>query len=225
MSIYAISDLHLSFGTEKPMDKFGKVWEDYEERMKYNWNKVVKENDLVLVPGDVSWATYLSEAVEDFKFIDGLNGEKLISKGNHDYWWETLTKLNKFLEKNSYTTIRFMHNTVFEYNEYVICAAKGFDNTCEAKIVNRETERICLSLNKAKKTNKKIILMLHYPPFDKEGRFHQNLYEILNSYEPSFCIYGHLHGKGRVKAIQGLIGNTEYKLVSCDCIDFKPVKI
>ncbi len=225
MAIYAISDLHLSFQTEKPMNIFGNHWEDYEDRIKNNWNSLVSSNDIVLMPGDMSWATYLDEAVEDFRFIDKLNGIKVVSKGNHDYWWETLSKLNGFLETNSFSTIKFLHNTVYEYNDYVICAAKGFDNTCDDKIINRETERIHLSLEKAKETNKKIILMLHYPPFNKESELYDDIQKILDFYSPEFCVYGHLHGKSKMYATEGKIGKTEYKLVSCDCIDFKPIKI
>ena len=225
MSIYAISDLHLSFGTEKPMDKFGKVWEDYEERMKYNWNRVVKENDLVLVPGDVSWATYLSEAVEDFKFIDGLNGEKLISKGNHDYWWESLTKLNNFALENEFKTVNFIHNTAFEYEDFVICAAKGYDFNTEKRLCDRENIRVDLSLGQGAKSGKKIILMLHYAPFDKEGKLYPELEELFEKYSVYMCVYGHLHAHAHRFAINEKLKNTEVRLVSCDFLEFCPLKL
>ncbi len=225
MAIYAISDLHLSFQTEKPMNIFGNHWEEYEERIKDNWNALVNNDDIVLMPGDISWATYLNEAVEDFSFINKLNGIKIISKGNHDYWWETLAKLERFLSDNSFDTINFVHNTIYEYGDCVICAAKGFDNTCEEKIINRETERMRLSLELAKKKDKNVILMLHYPPFDKNGKFYEPVKEVIEYYKPSQCIYGHLHGKSRAYATEGNINGTEYRLVSCDCIEFKPIKI
>lgn len=225
MSIYAISDLHLSYGAEKPMDKFGKIWEDYEERMKYNWNRIVKENDLVLIAGDVSWATYLSEAVEDFKFIDGLNGEKLISKGNHDYWWESLTKLRKFAQENEFNTINFVHNTAFKYRDYAICAAKGYDFNTEKRLCDRENIRVKLSLEEGVKLGGKIILMLHYPPFDKNGEVYPELKEMLEGYGVCMCVYGHLHAHAHMFAVNKMIENTEFRLTSCDFLEFTPLKL
>ncbi len=225
MSIYAISDLHLSFGTEKPMDKFGKVWEDYEERMKYNWNKIVKENDLVLIPGDVSWATYLSEVVEDFKFIDGLNGEKLISKGNHDYWWESLTKLKNFASDNGFGTVNFIHNTAFKCGDFVICATKGYDFNTEKRLCDRENIRVRLSLDAGVKLGGRIILMLHYPPFDKKGNIYPELKEMFESYGVEICVYGHLHAHAHAFAVNKMIGNTDFRLVSCDFLEFCPLKL
>jgi len=225
LSIYAISDLHLSYGAEKPMDKFGKIWEDYEERMKYNWNRIVKENDLVLIAGDVSWATYLSEAVEDFKFIDGLNGEKLISKGNHDYWWESLTKLRKFAQENEFNTINFVHNTAFKYRDYAICAAKGYDFNTEKRLCDRENIRVKLSLEEGVKLGGKIILMLHYPPFDKNGEVYPELKEMLEGYGVCMCVYGHLHAHAHMFAVNKMIENTEFRLTSCDFLEFTPLKL
>lgn len=225
MSIYAISDLHLSFDTQKPMDKFGKLWEDYEERMKYNWNKIVKENDLVLIAGDVSWATYLSEAVEDFKFIDGLNGEKLISKGNHDYWWESLTKLNSFAKDNGFKTVNFIHNTAFKYEDFVICAAKGYDFNTEKRLCDRENIRVRLSLEEGVKKGGKIILMLHYPPFDKSGKLYEPLRQMFEEFEVNMCVYGHLHAHAHAFAVNERVKNTELRLTSCDFLEFKPLKL
>lgn len=225
MSIYAISDLHLSFDTQKPMDKFGELWEDYEEKMKYNWNKTVKENDLVLIAGDVSWATYLSEAVEDFKFIDGLNGEKLISKGNHDYWWESLTKLNGFAKENDFETLNFIHNTAFKYNDYVICASKGYDFNTEKRLCDRENIRVRLSLEEGRKKGGKIILMLHYPPFDKTGKLYPELEQAFEEYNVAQCVYGHLHAHAHRFAVNEKIKNTELRLTSCDYLKFVPLKL
>lgn len=225
MSIYAISDLHLSFRTEKPMNKFGDIWNEYEEKMKYNWNKVVDETDLVLVPGDISWATYVDDSLDDMRFIDDLNGTKIISKGNHDYWWETLTKLNNFKETNSLNTINFIHNTCYEYDDYVICATKGFDFNESEKIVNRECERLKITLQKGRETNKKIILMLHYSPFDKDKNLYKEIAQIIDEYQPLYCIYGHLHSYAHRFAICETINSTKYQLVSCDFLNFCPIKI
>ena len=225
MSVYAISDLHLSFQCEKPMNKFGDVWEDYEEKMKFQWNEMVENNDIVLVPGDISWATYLQSAVEDFRFIDELNGVKLISKGNHDYWWETLNKLNNFLDENKFGSIKFLHNSCYDIGEYVVCSAKGYDTTVEEKLRNRECIRLDLSLKEGAKYEKPIIVMLHYPPFDKNLNLYPNVEEILLKYNVKICIYGHLHADGHKKCVEGIINGVEYKLVAADFLQFRPYKL
>lgn len=225
MSIYAISDLHLSFQTEKPMDKFGSVWAEYEEKMKFWWNEKIEENDIVLIPGDVSWATYLQDAVEDFRFIDGLNGVKLISKGNHDYWWETLNKLNSFLKENNFTTITFLHNTCFDAEDKVICSSKGYDLTVEDKLKKREVLRLEMSLKEGSKKEKEIIAMLHYPPFDKNLQLYEDIETLLIKYGVKTCIYGHLHADGHKRCLNETINGISYKLVSADFLDFNPVKL
>ena len=225
MSIYAISDLHLSFESQKPMNKFGNLWQEYEEKMKFNWNSLVEKNDLVLIAGDVSWATYVKDARADFGFIDGLNGVKLISKGNHDYWWETITKLNDFLKENNFETVNFIHNTAYVYDNYVICAAKGYDFTVEEKYRERELIRLEISLEEGLKTGKEIIVMLHYPPFDEKGNLIERFNELFSKYNVKTCIYGHLHSYGHQRAVNGVINNVEFKLTSCDYLNFSPVII
>ena len=225
MSIYAISDLHLSFQTEKPMNKFGNIWADYEEKMKFQWNEIVDKNDIVLIPGDLSWATYLQSAVQDFRFIDELNGLKIVSKGNHDYWWETLNKLNVFLEDNGFLTIKFLHNTCFDAGEYVVCSAKGYDLTVEEKLRNRECIRLELSLKEGAKHGKKMIVMLHYPPFGKNLELFPDIKDILEKYGVDICIYGHLHAEGHKRCINENIDGVTYKLVSADFLNFAPIKI
>ena len=225
MAIYAISDLHLSFETQKPMNKFGNLWEEYEEKMKFNWNSLVDKNDLVLIAGDVSWATYVKDAYADFGFIDKLNGIKLISKGNHDYWWETLTKLNAFVEESKFETIKFLHNNSYIYGDYVICAAKGYDFTVEEKYRERELIRLDISLADGKKTGKEIIVMLHYPPFNMKGEVIEPFMELFQKYDVKTCIYGHLHAHGHQRAVNEVINNVEFKLTSCDYIKFSPIII
>jgi len=154
MSLFAIGDPHLSFSCDKPMDIF-RGWDDYVSRLMKNWNSVVTENDTVVVPGDISWATYIERAEEDFRFIDELPGIKLISKGNHDYWWETLSKLNKYIDKMKFSSLHFMHNSIYKHENIVVCAAKGYpDNGTTAediKLYNREVSRLQLSLDMAAK--------------------------------------------------------------------------
>ena len=158
MAIYALSDLHLSFGVkDKPMDIFGDKWTNYEEKIKENWNQKVKEEDTVIIAGDISWAMYLEESLEDFRFLNKLNGTKIILKGNHDYWWTTVTKMNNFLEENNIENIKFLYNNTIELENYMICGTRywGYDEETEdnEKVFKREIERAKLSLEAAKNQN------------------------------------------------------------------------
>ena len=165
--IFAISDLHLGFSCDKPMDIFGNRWENHEERLFENWQKTVCKDDIVLVPGDISWETYVNRAVADFDFINKLNGTKIITKGNHDYWWETLSKLNKFLAENNFDTIKFLHNTNVVFGNVCICGTKGYPETegiptdDEGKrLYSREILRLQSAVEEAKKTGAEKIIVL-----------------------------------------------------------------
>ena len=114
MSVYAIGDLHLSFGTDKPMNIFGPNWDKYENKVEKNWNETINENDVVLLPGDFSWATYLEDTKKDFEFLNNLKGTKLLLKGNHDYWWTTLKKMKQFMQENNFKNIDFLYNNCYE---------------------------------------------------------------------------------------------------------------
>ncbi len=222
MSIYSISDLHLGISSDKPMDIFGPKWENYLDILKENWQNTVKPEDVVLVPGDISWAMYISEAEEDFRFLNDLNGIKLISKGNHDYWWETLQKLNSYAEEKGFSSIRFMHNSVYVHEGIAICAAKGYPDNGKSeedqKLYRREVGRLKLSLDMAMKTDAKIIyVMLHYPPM-----LGSDFAKLMEEYGVSRCLYGHLHGGSHKTAMEGLYNGVEYKLVSADYLQFKP---
>ena len=156
MSVFAISDLHLALGIDKPMDIFGARWANYMERLESNWNNTVGENDYVLVPGDISWATYLEQAYRDFLFLDRLPGKKIISKGNHDYWWTTKSKLDKFVAENGFSSISFLHNNSYTVEKAAICGTRGWNMPGEAgfsdedeKIYLRELQRLELSLKSA----------------------------------------------------------------------------
>lgn len=223
--IFAISDLHLSFSVNKPMNVFGSRWDDYENKLRENWQSVVAPEDVVLMPGDTSWATYLKDAEKDFSFIHRLNGKKLISKGNHDYWWETLSKLNGFLDMNRFDTITFIHNTHFVCGDTVICGTKGYPETEkepesleEKKLYNRELVRLQNALDSAKKTGaKRIITMLHYPPGVNTA-----FAKCLQEAQVETCVFGHLHGGAFMSAAQGDVFGVNYRLVSCDYLKFMP---
>ncbi|MBQ3115386.1 MAG: metallophosphoesterase [Clostridia bacterium] len=225
MAVYAISDLHLSLGTDKPMSVFGGNWDNYEQKLKTNWNNLVKKNDTVIVNGDISWATYIENAVNDFSFINQLNGTKLVSKGNHDYWWTTMKKQQEFCENNGFDTIKFLQNNCYVIEDYAICGTRGWALTKnddeDKKIYNRELERLQLSLREAKKADAKgIIVGLHYPP-------DLTFMTVLENFGVRKCIYGHLHGNVHINTayFEGEVGGIEYKLVSCDYLDFNPIRL
>lgn len=230
MAIYALADLHLSFGTDKPMDIFGDAWDNYTERISDNWQSIVKPDDLVIVPGDISWATYIEDAYEDFDFINRLNGKKAILKGNHDYWWTTLSKMNKFLDENHFDTITILNNTAISYEDVAICGTRGWwirEDMSEEdiRILEREKIRLVLSCEAATKLQKeRIIVGLHYPPVDKNGE-HCEFLEILKAYNVDTCVYGHLHSHSHKTAVIGDVEGVCMKLVAGDFVDFTPILV
>lgn len=230
MAIFAISDLHLSFGTDKPMNVFGQVWENYEDKIKINWKSSVNENDIVILPGDLSWGITLKEAKKDFEFINNLPGKKIILKGNHDYYFSTKTKVEKYFKENGFDTISVLHNDAIETNECIVAGTRGWgktessDKALDKKIILREENRLILSLEKAKKIqekspDKQIIVAMHFPPFIG------NFQKIMKDYDIKKCIYGHLHGYGHFMVKEGIIDGIEYKMVSCDYTKFNMIKL
>ena len=225
--IFAISDLHLSFSANKPMDVFGSRWENYEDRLFENWQKKVGKDDVVLMPGDSSWSTYIRDADKDFDFINRLNGTKIISKGNHDYWWETLSKLNGYLEDKGFDTIRFIHNTNIVFGNVAVCGTKGYPemeniphSDTDKKLYNRELLRLSNAILGAKQTGaEKIVVMLHYPPGAST-----EFARLLQNECVDYCVFGHLHGRYDT-ATCGNVRGVEYKLVSCDYLKFDPLEI
>lgn len=234
MSIYVIGDLHLSFSTDKPMDIFGKNWENHSEKIKQSWIKQVTENDTVILPGDFSWATYLENTSNDFEYLNSLPGKKIMLKGNHDYWWSTLAKMNKYLKENNFENIEFLCNNSFCIEDKIIVGTRGWTNTNlkseeNRKILKRENARLKLSIEDGIKKfgeNKDIIAFLHYPPFYKEPVVEEmDFIKTLKQYNVKKCYYGHLHGESHREAIEGLVDGIEYKLVSSDYMNFELLKI
>ena len=227
MSIYAISDLHLSFGANKPMDIFGANWENHSEKIKNDWAEKVNENDLVLLPGDFSWAMYLKDTHLDFDYLSGLPGKKLMLKGNHDYWWSTVGSMRKYLEENNFKNIDFLYNNSYEFENKIICGTRGWASTDteeNRKMLKRERNRLKISLEDGIKkygVEKEIIVCMHYPPFNNIGDAESNFIDLMKEYNVKKCIYGHLHGEAHKDAIEGTIDGIEYKLVSCDYTGFK----
>ena len=228
MALYAIADLHLSNYVNKPMDIFGPHWARHDEKIKEDWLSRLKDEDVILIPGDISWAMNLQEAMIDLKWIAQLPGRKILLKGNHDYWWASISKLN-----NIFPNMNFLQNNFFPYKDYAICGTRGW--VCpnskkftqqDEKVYQREVKRLKLSLEEAVKTNfKKIIVMLHYPPTNDE--FEASLFtEVIKAYDVEIVVYGHLHGKDAYDA--GLKGEHDgiiYHLVSSDFLDFRLLKI
>ncbi|MEN6313519.1 MAG: metallophosphoesterase [Clostridiaceae bacterium] len=232
MAIYAISDLHLALSVDKPMDVFGARWSNYMDRLEENWRSTVDTNDYVLIPGDISWATYLSQAYKDFSFIEQLPGIKIISKGNHDYWWTTKNKLDKFLSENGFSSIHFMHNNSFTIEDTAVCGTRGWEmpgedgfNAEDAKIYSRELQRLELSLKSAVvPDNGRLIAAMHFPVFNSNGVFSEFL-GIMEKYRVQLCIYGHLHGEAHKYAVEGTVRGVEFRLVAADRLGFRPLRL
>jgi len=233
MALYAISDLHLSLSVDKPMDIFGDKWNNYMELIRQNWLKEISDEDYVLIPGDVSWATYLEQSYKDFEYISNLPGIKIISKGNHDYWWTTLSKLNKYIKSNNFQNIMFLHNNCISYKNVVICGTRGWNcpdsdgfSQEDEKIYLRELQRLELSLAQSRAYNADVIVAaLHYPPVNKNKDMNSGFVELLKKYNVKVCIYGHLHGDSHKNALVGEYDGIMYHLVACDYLNFKPLKL
>lgn len=234
MSIYVIGDLHLSFKENKPMSIFGDNWEGHEENIRRNWIEKVKEEDLVILPGDFSWATYLKDTDMDFEYLNKLPGKKLLLKGNHDYWWTTLASMRNFLQENDFENIDFIYNNSYEFEDKIIVGTRGWsqtEDTEDRKLLKREALRLELSIQNGINTygeDKEIIVFMHYPPISNSNLTKNETNEfiqIMQKYNIKKCFYGHLHGASIKEAVEGEHFGIEFKLVSADGLNFKLHKI
>ena len=227
MALYAIGDLHLSLGAEKPMDVFGGKWLGYMDKLREGMSVITPEDTTVLL-GDLSWALNLEGAVKDFAWINEIPGKKIILKGNHDYWWSTAAKFYKFCQENGFEDQWILNNNHYEYDGWAICGTRGWffeedrGGTHDEKVFRRELIRLETSLKAAGDKNK--MVFLHYPPRYR-GYECREIIELLERYEVRRCFYGHLHSESHKLAIEGLWGGVEYRLVSADYIGFKPVTV
>lgn len=227
MALYAISDLHLALNGDKPMDVFGEKWYKHEEKIAENWREVIKETDTVLIAGDISWSIKMEEGMADLNYIHMLPGRKILVKGNHDYWWSSITKLNKLFED-----MNFIQNNHFSYGEYAICGTRGWNiaeeegaDPQDKKVYLREQIRLRLSLESAVRAGfKKFIVMLHYPPI-LDNQEDNSITRIIEEYKVEKVIYGHLHGPSANKILKGMHHGVEYIMTSSDYLNFKPVRI
>lgn len=228
-TIYAIADLHLSHAVpNKAMDVFGARWENHAERLAAAWKDIVKEDDLVLIPGDISWAMYLSEAAADLAFLDALPGKKLLLRGNHDFWWSSVTKVRQALPPSLFA----LQNDVFRFHNVEIAGTRGwtvpesagFSESADRKLFEREKIRLSLSLSRLSPDTTHLV-MLHYPPFGENGA-PSEFVSLLRPYNVKTVVYGHLHGKNaHAGAFTGMYEGTTYRLVASDALRFVPMEI
>lgn len=232
ISIFAIGDLHLSGAKDKPMDIFGAHWKNHWERIRMDWEgQVISDQDIILIPGDISWAMKLTDAEIDIDSIGSLPGRKIMIKGNHDYWWSSISKVRSALPPSMYA----LQNDSLNLSGFTFCGTRGWNNPGakdftqqDARVYNRELQRLKLSLDSAVKDNgaegSNLIALLHYPPFDDKGQATE-MVQILSQYKPAHVVYGHLHDEGTKYGFEGMYEDTEYHLVSCDYLNFRLKKI
>ena len=229
MSLYVLADLHLCKGDpSKTMSVFN-GWSDYQERIEKNWLELIKEDDTIVLPGDISWGMSLEEAAPDFRFIDSLPGEKIIIKGNHDYWWTTMKKMEGFLSAEGFSSIKILHNNHYKYGDYGICGTRGWVNmpgeTQDEKILKREVQRLETSIRSALDEGLVPIVFLHYPPIFATN-FNYDILEILYRYKIKDCYYGHIHGRSAHDlCVKNTYDDVNFHLISGDYLQFIPEKI
>lgn len=228
MSLFVLGDTHLSFGVpDKPMDIFS-GWENYQELLKKNWLKKVTAEDTIVLAGDISWGMTLEEAKADFAFLHGLPGTKIILKGNHDYWWNSMKKMTAFFEANGFDSLHILHNNCYAYEGYGICGTRGWVNmpgeASDAKVLAREQQRLRVSLEAAVQQELKPVVFLHYPPIFWANR-NEPMLALLEQFGVEHCYYGHLHGKSHSRAVRGKENGVCYHLISGDYLQFSPEKV
>lgn len=227
MALFVLGDTHLSLGGSKPMDVFGGAWVDYVDKLKAGF-QVIQETDTVVLCGDISWGMSLQEAKPDFQFLQELlPGRKILLKGNHDYWWETVSKMTRFFEAEGLENFEFLHNNCLCYGDVALCGTRGWFLDVEKgphneKMLRREVMRLEASLKAAGDREK--ICFLHYPPL-YQGYHCQEITALLTQYQVPRCYYGHLHGRSTRAAFEGDYQGTAFALVSADHLHFMPKKI
>ncbi len=223
VQIYAISDFHLPGGTDKPMDIFGAHWEGHFEQIAADWQEKVLPQDIILIPGDISWAITLEEAIPDLNRIGALPGKKILVRGNHDYWWNSISRLRSVLPEGMYA----LQNDALLLDDVVFCGTRGWllsdkQDPQDEKIYQRELQRLEMSLNCAQRIgpDKRKVVLIHYPPVDTSG-VDSAFSELLERFQVHDVVYGHIHGAGTKTAFQGEKNGVRYHFVSCDGLSFK----
>lgn len=227
MALYALGDLHLAFGADKPMDVFGGRWQGYTQKLRDGLS-VLRSEDTLVIPGDFCWALDLESAAPDFAFLESFPGRKLLVKGNHDYWWNTASKFAKFCQEHGFTNLHLLHNNCHFYGDLALCGTRGWffeedkEGIHDEKVFRRELIRLEASLKAAGDHDK--ICFLHYPPRYR-GYTCPEILDLLERYSVKGCYYGHLHGDSHKLAIEGRYAGTMFSLVASDYVNFKPIKI
>ena len=230
MSLYAIGDLHLSLGTDKPMDVFGGEWQDYVQKIRIGFEGIAHDDTVVLC-GDLSWATSLQEADKDFRFLSELPGRKILLKGNHDYWWSTMAKMRKYFLQSGFNGFEILHNNCVKYGSVALCGTRGwffeeeFEEGHDEKVYKRELLRLKASLEAGRNSGaERIFTFLHYPPLYQDYEC-EDIIRLMSEYGSDTCCFGHLHGHSHRRAVTGMIDGIDYKLVSADYVRFEPVRL
>ena len=227
MALFAIGDLHLSLGADKPMDVFGGAWDGYVDKLRAGLSIIGPEDTTVLC-GDLSWGMELEAALPDFRFIAAIPGRKILLKGNHDYWWSTAKKFYAFCRQYELENMELLHNCCFFYGDLAICGTRGWfyeedkDGEHDEKVFRRELGRLETSLKAAGEAEK--YCFLHYPPRYR-GYECPELIALMERYGVRQCCYGHLHGGSHKLAVQGLHGGVDYRMVSADYLGFRPLRL
>lgn len=229
MALYTIADLHLACAVNKPMDIFGGKWQNYMQKIETHWRAVVRPEDLVVIGGDLSWGIDFKQSLADFQYLARLPGRKIVLKGNHDLWWNTVKKMKAFLQENGLENIEFLHNNCFLYEKTALCGTRGwffeedFKESHDEKIFRRELIRLETSLKAGQAANPdEIYCFLHYPPIYANFRCGE-IIELMRRYGVTRCIYGHLHSDSLRWAVTGPNEGIDFTLVSGDYVDFTPV--
>ena len=227
MDIYAIGDLHLQGGADKPMNVFGPHWEGHFDRIRQDWREKVRENDVVLLPGDIIWAMQTEDAMDDLRSIGDLPGRKILLRGNHDYWWCGISRLRELLPQGMYA----VQNDAMLLEDTAFCGTRGWTlpgpNSApeDEKIYRRELLRMEMSLDRAVKLGAgRLVVLCHYPPLG-EGAAETPLSALLEKYPVDDVVYGHLHGPSLRGAVNGIYRGIRYHCVSCDGLDFRLLKL
>lgn len=229
MSLFVMADLHLCKGNpEKTMSIFN-GWQNYQELIEKNWKELISDSDTIVLPGDISWGMSLKEAAPDFKFIEQLPGQKIVIKGNHDYWWTTKKKMEDFFAAEGCTSIKILHNNHYRYGEYGICGTRGWVNmpgeTQDEKVLRREVQRLETSIRSALDERLKPIVFLHYPPIFATN-FNYDILDVLYRYKIEECYYGHIHGKSAHDlCVKNTYDGINFHLIAGDYLQFIPKKI
>ncbi|MBR2824365.1 MAG: metallophosphoesterase [Clostridia bacterium] len=230
MNLFAIGDLHLAGGQDKPMKIFGPQWDRHFEKISDRWKEQVSDRDTVLIPGDISWAMSLEAAQPDLQAIGALPGKKVLIRGNHDFWWGGIGKVRRALPAG----MTALQQDAADLGEFVVCGTRGWMiptedsplSGADEKIYLRELARLDLALAAAKRLEgeKPLVVMLHYPPLYRNCR-QSGFTERMEAAGVRLCVYGHLHGGGIAAGFSGEQGGVRYELTSCDSQDFSPRKI